>query len=117
MENINLDLNISYETDEEYQNSLKQVYNIDMKEEDENTIFENMTNGINILSKELKDVKEVIDLCNLTAKMMLSEDLEIGLFILHSYDYFKLFYPLYCEYLKKHHINMEIYEKLLEKIK
>ena len=40
----------------------------------------------------LKDIEEVKHLCNLAGKMMLSEELEIGLLILHSYDYFDLFY-------------------------
>ena len=114
MEDINLNLNINYSDDTEYQECIINVYKIDETEKD---IFDGITKKIDILKDKLKDIEEVKQLCNLAGKMMLSEDLEIGLLILHSYDYFDLFYKLYCHYFKTNTIDKTIYEKLLEKIK
>lgn len=114
MEDINLNLNIHYTDDTEYQECIINVYNINEKEKD---IFNAITKKIEILKDKLKDIEEIQNLCNLAAKMMLSEELEIGILILHSYDYFDLFYKLYCHYFKTSTIDKTIYEKLLEKIK
>ena len=39
-------------------------------------------------------------LYDLAAAKMISTDREIGLAVLFSYDYFGVFYPCYCEYMK-----------------
>lgn len=117
MENINLNLEIKYENDDEYQNCLKKVYNFDCESNDDEQMFQHMSKRIIILKEKLGNLKEVIYLCNLSAKVLLSEDLEIGFLLLHSYDYFELFYKLYCHYFNTNEIDNTIYEKLLEKIK
>ena len=115
MEDINLDLEVKYENDDEYQECLKQVYNINTDNDDE--MFTYMSSRIVILKDKMKHLEKVVHLCNLSAKMLLSEELEIGFFLLHSYEYFELFYKLYCHYFKTNEIDKTIYEKLLEKLK
>ena len=117
MENINLNLEVKYDNDDEYQECLKQVYNIKAEIDNEDEMFSYMSNRIVILKDKMKHLKEIVHLCNLSAKMLLSEELEIGFLLLHSYDYFELFYKLYCHYFKTNEIDKTIYEKLLEKIK
>ncbi len=117
MENVNLNLDIKYENDDEYQECLKKVYNINIEKDDDDEMFNHMSNRIVILKDKMKHLNEIVHLCNLTAKMLLSEELEIGFLLLHSYDYFELFYKLYCHYFNTNEINSTIYEKLLEKIK
>ena len=90
MENINLNLEITYENDDEYQECLKQVYNIKAEKDNEDKMFSHMSNRIVILKDKMKHLKEIVHLCNLSAKMLLSEELEIGFLLLHSYDYFEL---------------------------
>tara|TARA_B110000967_G_C18825759_1_gene531282 strand:+ start:372 stop:791 length:420 start_codon:yes stop_codon:yes gene_type:complete len=123
-ENINLDLDINYTNDDEYKQCLIKVFNVNKSnlimidsEDDPNDTFMVMVNKITLLKKNLERNQEIIKLSNLSAKMLLVEDLEIGLMILHSYDYFELFYQLYCHLLKTNEIKKDVYEKLLEKIK
>lgn len=115
MENIDLNLSIQYTNDDEYQASLKKVYKIPI--DDNIDMFDIMVKKIEFLKEKLININEIENLCNLTAKMMISDNLEIGLLLLHSYDYFDLFYELYCDYFKNEKINQLLYEKLLEKIK
>jgi len=115
MENIDLNLNIQYTNDDEYQASLKKVFKIPI--DDNIDMFDIMVKKIEFLKEKLININEIENLCNLTAKMMISDNLEIGLLLLHSYDYFDLFYELYCDYFKNEKINQLLYEKLLEKIK
>ena len=123
-ENINLDLDINYTNDDEYKQCLIKVFNVNKSnlimidsEDDPNDTFMVMVNKLTLLKNKLERNQEIIKLCNLSAKMLLVEDLEIGLMILHSYDYFELFYQLYCHLLKTNEIKKDVYEKLLEKIK
>jgi len=119
-ENINLDLDINYTNDDEYKQCLIQVFNVKIQNImmiDDDDTFQVMVNKLNLLKNKLERKEEIIKLCNLSAKMLLIEDLEVGLMILHSYDYFELFYQLYCHLLKTNEIKTDVYEKLLEKIK
>ena len=117
MENINLDLDIHYENDEEYQHCLKKVYNIDDIDMNSEKMFEIMTERIVLLKEKLGKIEEISNLCNHSAKVMLTEEQEIGFLLLHSYHSFELFYKLYCHYFSKNEIDKDIYEKLLEKLK
>lgn len=123
-ENINLDLDINYTNDDEYKQCLIKVFNVNKSNlimiddvDDPNDTFMVMANKLTLLKNKLERNQEIINLCNLSAKMLLVEDLEIGLMILHSYDYFELFYQLYCHLLKTNEIKKDVYEKLLDKIK
>lgn len=117
MENINLNLEIHYENDVEYQNSLKKVYNIEDIDMNSEKMFEIMTKRIELLKEKLGKIEEISNLCNHSAKAMLTEEQDIGFLLLHSYDSFELFYKLYCHYFSKNEIDKDIYEKLLEKLK
>ena len=96
MENINLNLNKIRKR--RRIRLFKKVYNFDCENNDDEQMFQHMSNRIITLKERLGNLNEVVYLCNLSAKVLLSEDLEIGFLLLHSYDYFELFYKLYCHY-------------------
>ena len=122
-ENINIDLDITYSNDDDYKKGLIKVFNIDNIEKleyvdiDNDDIFKVISKKITLLKNKIERNPQIITLCMLSAKMMLTEDLEIGLLLLHSYDSFELFYQLYCHLFKTNEIKSDVYEKLLEKIK
>lgn len=124
-ENINLDLDITYSNDDDYKRGLIKVFNIKIDnlenleciDIDNDDIFKVISKKITLLKNKIERNPQIITLCMLSAKMMLSEDLEIGLLLLHSYHSFELFYQLYCHLLKTNEIKSDVYEKLLEKIK
>ena len=60
MENINLNLEIRYENDDEYQECLKQVYNIKAEKDNDDDMFSNMSNRIVILKDKMKHLEEVV---------------------------------------------------------
>ena len=79
--NINFSYKYPFETDEDYQNCFLAVFGI--KEFNETVI----TNKTKNLYEELKNDKEFTSLIENLAGQMLSNDIEIGLYILFSFDY------------------------------
>jgi hypothetical protein len=74
-----------YDTDEEYQKSILEFFNL--------TEYENdiIMDKIGILYSKVKDIPLFQDKMREGAKTVMSEDLEIGLVILFSYENFKEF--------------------------
>ena len=62
MENINLNLEVKYDNDDEYQECLKQVYNIKAEIDNEDEMFSYMSNRIVILKDKMKHLKEIVHL-------------------------------------------------------
>ena len=76
-------IDISYETDEEYQQVFLSLF--DLKEWDGDII----SKSLDELYLKIKDVPELNEKMKMAAGAILSEDTEIGLRILFSYDNFK----------------------------
>ena len=70
-----------FETHEDYQECFLSVFGI--QEFDENVIAEKTR----ALYEELKDNKDFIDLLKRMAGQMMSEDVELGLYMLFSFDH------------------------------
>ena len=70
-----------FETHEDYQECFLSVFGIE--EFDENVVAEKTR----ALYEELKDNKNFVDLLKHLAGKMMSEDVELGLFMLFSFDY------------------------------
>ena len=78
---IDFDYKYPFETHEDYQNCFLSVFGI--KEFDENVVAEKTK----ALYEELKDNKDFVDLLKHLAGKMMSEDVELGLYLLFSFDY------------------------------
>jgi hypothetical protein len=76
-------IDISYETDEEYQQAFLSLF--DLKEWDGDII----SKSLDELYLKIKDVPELKEKMKMAAGAILSEDMEMGLRILFSYDNFK----------------------------
>lgn len=87
IESITIDFDYKYpfETHEDYQQYFLSVFGI--KEFDENVIAEKTK----ALYEELKDNKDFVDLLKHLAGKMMSEDVELGLYMLFSFDYIHVF--------------------------
>lgn len=70
-----------FETDEDYQNCFLSVFGI--KEFDENVVAKKTK----AFYKEFKDNADFVNLLKHLACQMMSEDVELGLYILFSFDY------------------------------
>ena len=81
----NFDLDVNYDTDDEYREQLLKVFGFDCYNdkiiEIQKTIF-----------NDIKENKSLTDLLSKASNSVLSEDLEIGLVLLFSYSYFKIFH-------------------------
>jgi hypothetical protein len=83
---IKYDLDIDYATDEEYQAAFLSLF--DLKEYDEEIVRK----GLSEIYQSIKDVPEFKKKMTDAAVLFMSEDPEIGLCVLFSYDHFKEFY-------------------------
>jgi len=92
----NLDL-----AEEKYRNEFLQVFGVSDICDD----------SINIMIKKLYEriisVEPMIEIFKKLAAIFISEDLEIGLMVGFSYDYFFLVHPCICDYLKNGFISQE----------
>ena len=78
---IDFDYKYPFETHEDYQQCFLSVFGI--QEFDESIIAEKTK----ALYEELKDNKDFVDLLKRMAGQMMSEDVELGLYMLFSFDY------------------------------
>lgn len=102
----NFDLDVNYDTDDEYREQLLKVFGFDCYDdkiiEIQKTIF-----------NDIKENKSLNDLLTKASNSVLSEDLEIGLVLLFSYSYFKSFHYI----LKKFKTCNEVLEEDIDKLK
>lgn len=105
--NYPIDLQIQYTNDDEYRECITRVFHFDDKK----------NNGEDDISTKMLDIlfeKTSVnfkELYELSSAVMMMEDLEIGLAILFSYDYFSLFHLCLCDYLL---INQEEKEEQIQ---
>ena len=113
MSNTNLDLNLSiecdYTNDDEYRDTYLKIFKLDNF--DEEVINNQLANIKNIIVKE--DIFR--ELLTKSAGLYLTEDLDIGLMILFSYDYLKDFTQCLNDFII--HSKTEKINELIKKIK
>jgi len=61
--------------------------------------LENMTHAMDFIWQNTQHDAQFLELYRLAAVEMMTEDLEVGLAILFSYDYLRYFYPVFREYM------------------
>jgi hypothetical protein len=84
--------------------------------------LENMTYALDFVWHNTRRESLFMDLYKLAAVEMMTEDLEVGLAILFSYDYLMYFYPVFREYMvlneqfnERHPLYMLLKQKLSKK--
>lgn len=78
-----------------YKEDLLNIFNIDNNDD-----FETLNIILSDLAKKIKDYKPLQECMKKTAAILLSEDLELGLFIMYSYDYMYITHKCISEYLE-----------------
>ena len=87
----NFDLTIEYDNDEEYRQQILKVFNL-------SEYTDEITKGIDSVYEDIRENEEFERLLEKAANSMLSEDKELGLVILFSYDHFPAFHDCIKEY-------------------
>lgn len=87
---------VSYSTDEEYQKVFLDFFKI--SEYDNDIVL----SRVNKLYQEVKDIPEIREKMKIGASRINTDDLEMGLVMMFSYDYFGEF----CKILENHKIKL-----------
>jgi hypothetical protein len=108
---MNLNISISYSNDLEYQTILLCIFsNTDLGSSTDEEFEKGLDNidfdkGLEFILEKTNDNPIFKELYVLASSKMFSENPDIGLVILLSYDFLKLFYPILVEYIHYGTIN------------
>ena len=124
MNNYNINYEITYDkhmndepdtADLYYRKDLLEIFGLD-----EDSDFDLLSDRVNLVYKKMKEYiertpsfKEILEKA---AGKLLSEDIELGFMILHSYDTLYLMHQLNSEFLNTNQINNTLLENIKEKI-
>ena len=128
-----IDKSVEYTNDREYRQSLRNLFNFnninniggdndtidDITRDELNYDEKTMNIWIKWISQETKTCYELQELYKLASATMISLDGEIGLAILFSYDYFKDFHIVLCNYFQNKNIDLDMissYERLWNRL-
>jgi hypothetical protein len=111
-------LEITYSDDEEYRSCLCRVFGMSVSKTDDDFIYDDKTvsAGLDYIFEQTKEIPEFRDLYLVGAAKMLSTELEIGMAIAFSYDYFDLFHVCLADFIRDGVVNKDNYTKLHKKI-
>ena len=117
----NINVKIDYENNKQYRQCLRNVFSMDIlnldipfdqmedlddETEDELLFDENaMIKSMDFIYEKTKNSSYFKELYKLAASKMFSEDENIGLAVLFSYDYFALFHLCLVDFLNKNVFN------------
>jgi len=115
----NINTQVEYETDEEYRESIKNVFNTNLSDED--FILENDTikTVLDDIYEKTKDNSLFKKIYKYGAYIFFSTDEEIGLAVMFSFNHFKLFHLLLCDFLRDNAIDdtNEHYRNIIKNFK
>jgi hypothetical protein len=113
-------LEIVYSDDDEYRDCIRRVFSMDPANctDDDGYVYDdkNVSAGLDEVFTITKDVPEFRDIYLVCAGKMLSTELEIGMALIFSYEYFDLFHLCLADYMRDGVVNKENYTKLYKKI-
>ena len=92
-----------------YKEDLLNIFNIDINDD-----FEEFNYILSELNEKIKTYQPLQECIKKTATLLLSEDTELGLYILYSYDYMYITHKCISEYLESGSIsydNINLLEK------
>lgn len=104
----NFDLTIEYDNDEEYRQQILKVFNL-------SEYTDEITKGIDSVYEDIRENERFSQLLEKAANSMLSEDKELGMVILFSYDHFTAFHECIKEYKKQKIAPLDKINSLKEK--
>jgi len=113
-------LEIAYSDDDEYRDCIRRVFGMNPANciNDDGFIYDdkNVSDGLDYVFAKTKDIPEFRDLYLVGAAKMMSNELEIGMAIAFSYEYFDLFHLCLADYIRDGVVESENYTKLHKKI-
>lgn len=87
----NFDLTIEYNSDDEYREQILKAFNLSEYNDD-------IIGGIDLIYESIRENSEFGELLEKASNSMLSEDRELGMVILFSYDHFPAFHECIKEF-------------------
>jgi len=93
----NLDYTPRYETDEEYQTAIRIVFGMPGEDYDDELI----SKSLDFLYANTKETEEFKEIYGSSAAKIMSEDQEMGIAVLFSYDFFREFHALLVAHFAK----------------
>ena len=113
-------IEIAYSDDDEYRTCMRRVFGMNVEDDGDNDDFiyddKTVSAGLDHIFEKTKDVIEFRDLYLVGAAKMLSTELEIGMAIAFSYEYFDLFHVCLADFMRDGVVNKDNYTKLHKKI-
>lgn len=104
----NFDLTIEYDDDDEYRQQILKVFAL-------SEYTDEITQGIDSIYEDIRENSEFCELLEKAANSMLSEERELGLVILFSYDHFPAFHECIKEFKKNNIAPTDKINNLKEK--
>ena len=99
-----------------YQAELLRVFNIDPIDKSLDDSNEAIKLEITILYKLISSQQKMIECMKTAASLMISDDLELGLMILYSYDYFFLTHKCVSDFLEMGEISEQNMNNLFNEV-
>ena len=111
-------LEIKYTDDAEYRNCIRRVFGTENSDDEMLYDDKTVSAGLDYIYEKTKSIPVFCDLYTIGAAKMISTDLEIGMAIVFSYDYFELFHLCLVDFLKDGVLKSESenYKNLHKKI-
>ena len=104
----NFDLTIEYDSDDEYRDQILKAFNLSEYNDD-------IIGKIDSIYESIRENGEFGELLEKAANSMLSEDRELGMVILFSYDHFSAFHECIKEFKKNNIVPIDKINNLKEK--
>lgn len=99
-----------------YQAELLRVFNIDPVDKSLDDSNEDIKLEITILYKLISSHQKMIECMKTAASLMISDDLELGLMVLYSFDYFFLTHKCVSDFLETGEISEENMNNLFNEV-
>ncbi len=99
-----------------YQAELLRVFNIDPIDKSLDDSNEDIKLEITILYNLISSQQKMVECMKKTASLMISDDLELGLMILYSYDYFFLTHKCVSDFLEMGEISEQNMNNLFNEV-
>ena len=124
----NTNLIVKYDDDFEYRQSIRDVFGMNCSPDSIDSDYDAVTRdellyeadamskGLDDIYERTKDVPEFKEIYEIAAGFMFSVDPNIGLAVIFSYDYFRLFHPCLVDFLVTGSISDDNRENLMKKI-
>ena len=124
----NTNLIVTYDDDFGYRQSIRDVFGMNCPQESVDSDYDAVTRdellyeadamskGLDDVYERTKDIPEFKEIYEIAAGFMFSVDPNIGLAVIFSYDYFRLFHPCLVDFLRSGSISSDNRENLMKKI-